>query len=264
MIAIDRQPNKEKSKLIETLEQHREQEHQLENRQKQEENKEDRVHIFSKRAQKQMERSIEKLKDISNEEEGWRFIRKNRKKRRMQVFQYRLLTNTTKISALAICFISMVFLVSFFNKSNAEAWKIPFLNVSVEWKDDKLEIRRVEKNNDFINLKKTQDIYNVDLSKFGYKKTQEMVYQTYYYVEYQDKKENKLSCIQYSLKYPMYTQAIIEKYSKKEVDGVVYYYMELEKNNMIIWMDDKYQYQLLGLESIDTLVKMAKMKDESR
>lgn len=264
MIAIDRQPNKEKSKVIETLEEHKEQENPLENRQKQEEHKEDRVHIFSKRAQKQMERSIEKLKDISNEDEGWRFIRKNRKKRRIQVFQYRLLTNATKISALAICLISVFFVASFFTKSNAEAWKIPLLNVSVEWKDDKLEIRRGEKNNSLIDLKKTQEVYNADLSKFGYKKIQEMRKETYYYVEYQDENENKLSCIQYSLKYPMYTQAIIEKYSKKEVDDVIYYYMELEKNNMIIWMDDKYQYQLLGLESIDTLIKIAKMKDESR
>lgn len=263
MIAIDRQPNKEKSKLIETLEQHREQEHQLENRQKQEENKEDRVHIFSKRAQKQMERSIEKLKDISNEEEGWRFIRKNRKKRRIQVFQYRLLTNTTKISALAICFISMVFLVSFFNKSNAEAWKIPFLDVSVEWKDDKLEIKTVKRNNSLTNLKKTKEAYELDLSKFGYEKIQEMLNKEYYYIEYQDKKNNKLTCMQFSLENPMYTQAIIEKYSKKKIDGDIYYYMELEKNNMIIWMDDKYQYQLVGPESINTLVEMAQVKNKS-
>lgn len=263
MIAIDRQPNKEKSKLIETLEEHKEQEHPLENRQKQEENKEDRVHIFSKRAQKQMERSIEKLKDISNEDEGWRFIRKNRKKRRIQVFQYRLLTNATKISALAICLISVFFVASFFTKSNAEAWKIPLLNVSVEWKDDKLEIKTVKRNDNLTDLKKTKEAYDLDLSEFGYKKMQEMLNKEYYYIEYQDKKKNKLTCMQFSLENPMYTQAIIEKYSKKKIEDVIYYYMELEKNNMIIWMDDKYQYQLVGSESINTLVKMAQVKNKT-
>lgn len=261
MIAIDRQPNKEKSKLIETLEEHKEQEHPLENRQKQEENKEDRVHIFSKRAQKQMERSIEKLKDISNEDEGWRFIRKNRKKRRIQVFQYRLLTNATKISALAICLISVFFVASFFTKSNAEAWKIPLLNVSVEWKDDKLEIKVAEKEYEFIDM---EESYEPDLSEFGYKKIKKLVDENYCYIGYQDKNGNELNCIQYPLKRPMYTQAIIEKYSKKEVDGVMYYYLELEKNNMIIWMDDKYQYQLLGSESIDNLVKISKINSKSK
>lgn len=257
MIAIDRQPNKEKSKLIETLEEHKEQEHPLENRQKQEENKEDRVHIFSKRAQKQMERSIEKLKDISNEDEGWRFIRKNRKKRRIQVFQYRLLTNATKISALAICLISVFFVASFFTKSNAEAWKIPFLNVSVEWKDDKLEIKTIERDENGINLD-IEEMYELNLSEFGYEKMQEVSSEKHYFVKYQDKKGRRINWIQYSLKKPIYAQAIIEKCSKKEIDGIIYYYIEGEEDNTVIWWDSNYQYQLSGSESIDVLIKMTK------
>lgn len=261
MIAIDRQPNKEKSKLIETLEEHKEQEHPLENRQKQEEYKEDRVHIFSKRAQKQMERSIEKLKDISNEDEGWRFIRKNRKKRRIQVFQYRLLTNATKISALAICLISVFFVASFFTKSNAEAWKIPLLNVSVEWRDDKLEIKVIEENRDGINLKQTEEMYELDLIQKGYEKVQEVLSKKHYYVEYKDVEGNIITWTQYSLQSSAYTQAIIEKYSKKEIDGVTYYYIEGEKDSVVIWMTSKYQYQLSGPGSVDNLLKMVKIKD---
>lgn len=260
MIAIDRQPNKEKSKLIETLEEYKKQEHPLENRQKQEENKEDRVHIFSKRAQKQMERSIEKLKDISNEDEGWRFIRKNRKKRRIQVFQYRLLTNATKISALAICLISVFFVASFFTKSNAEAWKIPFLNVSVEWKDDKLEIRVAEEDNNFLNLKEAKGLYEFDLSIEGYEKIEEILSKTYRYIEYEDMSGDKIVWIQSSLDSPLYIQTVIEKYSKKEVDGVTYYFMEGEKENAIIWLDNTYQYQLSGSKSINGLIKMTKLK----
>lgn len=260
MIAIDRQPNKEKSKLIETLEEHKEQEHPLENRQKQEENKEDRVHIFSKRAQKQMERSIEKLKDISNEDEGWRFIRKNRKKRRIQVFQYRLLTNATKISALAICLISVFFVASFFTKSNAEAWKIPFLNISVEWRDDKLEIRTAEADDNSLDLKDVNGIYEFDLSTEGYEKIEEILSKKHCYIEYEDKSGDKIVWMQTSLNSPLYTQTIIEKYSKKEVDGITYYFMEGEKGNAIIWLDNNYQYQLSGSKSINTLIKMTKLK----
>lgn len=264
MIAIDRQPNKEKSKLIETLEEHKEQEHPLENRQKQEEYKEDRVHIFSKRAQKQMERSIEKLKDISNEDEGWRFIRKNRKKRRIQVFQYRLLTNATKISALAICLISVFFVASFFTKSNAEAWKIPLLNVSVEWKDDKLEIKVAEKEETYVNLRETKELYILDLSKYGYKKVDEILSKRHNYVEYENDTGNKITWVQWSLKTPMYTQAILDKYLKKEINGVVYHYIENSKDNTIIWTDNRYQYQLSGPESIDTLIKMTKIESRTK